>query len=44
MNATGQQHRRVTTATLLEEDSLLGSQIADLLGITTRSVNNRHHA
>ncbi|WP_435111034.1 winged helix-turn-helix domain-containing protein [Nocardiopsis synnemataformans] len=44
MDATEQQHRRMTAAALFEEGTLRDSQIAALLGVTTRAVNNWHHA
>jgi transposase len=44
MNATDKQHRRMTAAALFEQDTFRDSQIADLLGVTTRAVNNWHRA
>lgn len=44
MDATDKQHRRMTAAALFEQDRFRDSQIARMLGVTTRAVNHWHRA
>lgn len=44
MDATDKQHRRMTAAALFEQGQIRDSQIAQMLGVTTRAVNHWHHA
>lgn len=44
MDATDKQHHRMTAATLFEQDRFRDSQIADMLGLSTRAVNHWHRS
>ncbi|WP_150253395.1 helix-turn-helix domain-containing protein [Nocardiopsis deserti] len=44
MDATEQQHRRMTAAVLFEQGQFRDSQIAQILGVTNRAVNHWHRA
>lgn len=44
MDATDKQHRRMTAAAPFEQGQLRDSQIAQMLGLSTRAVNHWHHA
>jgi transposase len=44
MDATDKQHRRMTATALFEQGQLRDSQIAQMLGVSTRAVNHWHHA
>ncbi len=44
MDATDKQHRRMTAAALFEQGRLRDSQIAQMLGVSTRAVNHWHRA